>query len=49
MNTFFNLLGKFCINLERERERERERENLKKKINCNCEGALFSFHVIKYV
>ena len=31
MNTFFNLFGKFCINLKREREREREREFGKKK------------------
>ena len=47
MNTFFNLLGKFLYKFE-ERERERERE-FEKKNNCNCDGALFSFHVIKYV
>ena len=49
MNNFFQFLMEILYKFEeRERERERERE-FEKKINCNCEGALFSFHVIKYL
>ena len=41
MNTFFNLLGKFCINLKREREREREFE--KKKLILIVKELYFHF------